>query len=84
MRYIREFENMLMAVRTTKNYNGIEYMYTGPAHLYIGEESAAVGEAYLLGVEDFIFGNHRSHGEVIAKGLSAIHKLSDKELMAIM
>ena len=84
MRYIREFENMLMAVRTTKNYNGIEYMYTGPAHLYIGEESAAVGEAYLLGVEDFIFGNHRSHGEVIAKGLSAIHKLSDEELMKIM
>ena len=84
MRYIREFENMLMAVRTTKNYNGIEYMYTGPAHLYIGEESAAVGEAYLLSVEDFIFGSHRSHGEVIAKGLSAIHKLSDQQLMSIM
>lgn len=84
MRYIREFENMLMAVRTTKNYNGIEYMYTGPAHLYIGEESAAVGEAYLLGVEDFIFGSHRSHGEVIAKGLSAINKLSDEQLMGAM
>ncbi|MEA5151041.1 MAG: thiamine pyrophosphate-dependent enzyme [Oscillospiraceae bacterium] len=84
MRYIREFENMLMAVRTTKNYNGIEYMYTGPAHLYIGEESAAVGQAYLLGVNDLIFGSHRSHGEVIAKGLSAINKLADGELMEIM
>lgn len=84
MRYIREFENMLLSVRTTKTYNGVEYMYTGPAHLYIGEEAAAVGEAYLLEPDDFIFGTHRSHGEVIAKGLSAIHKLSADALGTIM
>ena len=59
-------------------------MYTGPAHLYIGEESAAVGQAYLLGVNDLIFGSHRSHGEVIAKGLSAINKLADGELMEML
>lgn len=84
MRFIREFENMLMYVRTTKKYNGIEYVYVGPAHLCIGQESAAVGQSYLLKKEDFIFGNHRSHGEVIAKGLSAIHKLGDDELSTIM
>ena len=84
MRYIREFENMLMSVRTVKNYNGTEYMYTGPAHLYIGEESAAVGEAFLLDVEDLVFGTHRSHGEVIAKGLSAIEKLDESVLLDIM
>lgn len=33
---------------------------------------------------DFIFGSHRSHGEVIAKGLSAIEKLSEDELISIM
>ncbi len=81
---IREFENMLMSVRTNKNYHGIEYMYTGPAHLYIGEESVAVGEAFLLEPEDFIFGSHRSHGEVIAKGLSAIRKLSETDLEKVM
>nr|HPJ76745.1 thiamine pyrophosphate-dependent enzyme [Clostridia bacterium] len=43
-----------------------------------------VGEAYTLGIDDFIFGSHRSHGEILAKGLSAIEKLSDKELMDIM
>ncbi len=84
MRCIREFENMLMSVRTNKNYHGIEYMYTGPAHLYVGEESVAVGEAFLLEPEDYIFGSHRSHGEVIAKGLSAIRKLSDADLKTIM
>jgi len=84
MKYIRDFENMLLSVRTTKNYKGIEYMYTGPAHLYIGEEAAAVGEAFRLQPNDFVFGSHRSHGEVIAKGLSAIAKLDDAELMRRM
>jgi len=56
----------------------------GPAHLSIGQESAAVGMAWTLTVEDFIFGSHRSHGEILAKGMSAIHKLSDKELTDIM
>ena len=80
MRYIREFENMLLSVRTKKVFKDIEYLYTGPAHLYIGEEAAAVGEAFRLTPDDFIFGTHRSHGEVIAKGLSAIEKLPDEEL----
>lgn len=84
MRYIREFEAMLMSVRTTKQYQGIDYMYVGPAHLYTGQESAAVGQSYLLGADDLIFGNHRSHGEVIAKGLSAIHQLSEEALGQIM
>lgn len=84
MEYIREFETMLMSVRTTKHFNGVDYTYTGPAHLYIGEESAAVGQSYLLECDDFIFGTHRSHGEVIAKGLSSIYKLDDEELIKIM
>jgi 2-oxoisovalerate dehydrogenase E1 component len=40
--------------------------------------------AWTLNVDDFIFGSHRSHGEILAKGMSAIHKLDDAELMAIM
>ena len=43
MQFIREFETMLFSVRTAKHYNGVDYQYTGPAHLYIGQESAAVG-----------------------------------------
>ncbi|MBR5218931.1 MAG: dehydrogenase [Clostridia bacterium] len=84
MRIIREFETMLYLVKTTGGYNGIEYNNPGPAHLSMGQEASAVGQAYLLGKEDFIFGSHRSHGEIIAKGLSAIHKLDDAELMTDM
>jgi len=81
---IREFETMLLTVKTQGNYNGKEFTYPGPSHLAIGEEATAVGQAYCLGVDDFIFGTHRSHHEVIAKAMSAIKKLSDEELDSIM
>jgi 2-oxoisovalerate dehydrogenase E1 component len=81
---IREFETMLNLIKIRGEYNGIAYNHPGPAHLSIGQEAAAVGMAYTLGVEDFIFGSHRSHGEILAKGLSAIAKLSDEQLMHIM
>ena len=84
MQVIRSFENMLNEVKLRGNYQGIEYNHRGPAHLSIGQEASAVGQAYLLGVEDHIFGSHRSHGEILAKGLSAIDKLDDKALMDIM
>ena len=79
---IREFESMLNSIKISNEYNGIEYNHPGPAHLSIGQEAAAVGMAYDLTVDDYIFGSHRSHGEILAKGLSAIQKLSDDKLMA--
>jgi 2-oxoisovalerate dehydrogenase E1 component len=81
---IREFETMINLVKTKGEYNGTPYNHPGPAHLSIGQESAAVGMAWTLTVEDFIFGSHRSHGEILAKGMSAIHKLDDEQLMQIM
>lgn len=81
---IREFETMLQLVKTTGGYSGIEYNNPGPAHLSIGQEAAAVGMAYTLGIDDFIFGSHRSHGEILAKGLRAIQMLSNEELEKIM
>ena len=84
MAYIREFETMLMSIRLKKTYSGVDYSYIGPAHSSIGQEAAAVGQSYLLNENDLVFGGHRSHGEVIAKGLSAIEKMSDEQLMQVM
>jgi 2-oxoisovalerate dehydrogenase E1 component len=84
MVYIREFESMLDRIKKEGIYQGIEYNHKGPAHLSIGQESAAVGQAYHLAPEDFIFGSHRSHGEIIAKSLSAIAKLPENELQTVM
>jgi 2-oxoisovalerate dehydrogenase E1 component len=84
MMIIRAFEEMLDSVKKQGHFKDIPYNHHGPAHLSIGQEAASVGQAYLLDVEDHIFGSHRSHGEILAKSLSAIHKLSDTTLMSIM
>ena len=81
---IREFETMLNLVKTTGGYNGVAYNNPGPAHLSMGQEAAAVGMAYTLTTDDFIFGSHRSHGEILAKGLRSIEILPDAELEKIM
>lgn len=84
MAYIREFETMLDRIKREGVYEGIEYNHKGPAHLSIGQEAAAVGQSYHLTPEDFIFGSHRSHGEILAKSFSAITKLSEEALLQIM
>ena len=39
-----------------------------PCHLYSGEEAIAVGLCASLTDDDYVFGNHRSHGHFLAKG----------------
>jgi 2-oxoisovalerate dehydrogenase E1 component len=84
MMIVREFETMLGNLKAKGSYQAVTYAYKGPAHLSIGQEGAAVGAAMALTPEDHIFGSHRSHGEFIAKGLSAIAQLSPAALSAIM
>ena len=84
MRTIREFETMLNEIKVKSEYNGVKYNNPGPAHLSIGQEASAVGQAYCMDINDFQFGSHRSHGEILAKGLSSINKLDDTELYDIM
>jgi 2-oxoisovalerate dehydrogenase E1 component len=81
---IRGFETMLNDIKLNNSYRGIGCAHNGPAHLSIGQEAAAVGQAFHLGIDDHIYGSHRSHGEILAKGLSAIDKLDDTHLMKIM
>ncbi|MCK9547734.1 MAG: thiamine pyrophosphate-dependent enzyme [Sphaerochaeta sp.] len=84
MLLIRKFEMMLDTIKKEGTYKGISYNHLGPAHLSAGQESAAVGQAMALTVDDQIFGSHRSHGEILAKSMSAIVQLSDDELTRIM
>ena len=81
---LREFENTLNEIKIKGKYKEVTYNHAGPAHLSMGQESAAVGQAFALKVEDHIFGSHRSHSEILAKGLAAIRELDDAALMAVM
>lgn len=81
---IREFETMLDTIKREGSYQGIAYNHKGPAHLSIGQESAAVGQSLSLDPEDFIFGSHRSHGEILAKSFSAARKITEENLLTVM
>ena len=84
MCYIREFETMLNLIKTTSEYQGVPYTHPGPAHLGIGQEAAYVGQAYCLNEDDFSFGSHRSHGEILARGLRAVETMEAEKLDRIM
>lgn len=50
----------------------VDYILNGtiktPVHLYSGQEAIAAGLCENLKKQDYIFGNHRSHGHYLAKG----------------
>jgi len=84
MLIIREFETMLDLIKTKGSYQGINYKHLGPAHLSLGQESATVGMCVNLEAQDYIFGSHRSHGEILAKCLTALKSVKEDELVKIM
>ena len=81
---LREFESMINEIKIKGEYQGFKHSYPGPAHLSMGQEAAAVGQAYILDMDDMTFGSHRSHSEVLARGLASINKLDDAKLYQIM
>jgi 2-oxoisovalerate dehydrogenase E1 component len=81
---IREFETMLNEIKTKGAWNGVEYNHRGPAHLSAGQESASVGQCASLDPDDFVFGSHRSHGEILAKCFSASRKLPAASIQKTM
>jgi pyruvate dehydrogenase E1 component alpha subunit len=41
----------------------------GPVHTCIGQEAVCVGVCAALDKDDYVVGNHRSHGDIIARGI---------------
>lgn len=64
MLLVREFEMKINSLFA----KGLVY---GTTHLCVGQEASAVGTGLTLQKSDLMVGNHRSHGHVLAKGLSA-------------
>jgi 2-oxoisovalerate dehydrogenase E1 component len=81
---IREVETMLNGIKREGTYGGISYTYRGPAHLSVGQEAAAAGQALALTLDDHTFGSHRSHGEILARGMAGIDAAGEHELERIM
>lgn len=63
---VREIVEVETAIR--KKFQAKEFR--GTAHLCFGQEKAAAGISLALDQSDMLFGNHRSHGFIIARGFT--------------
>ncbi|MCX6985067.1 MAG: pyruvate dehydrogenase, partial [Lentisphaerae bacterium] len=58
MLVIREFEEMILKLRTGAYECIKEYEYRGPTHLSIGQEATAAGACTALNLTDYITSTH--------------------------
>ncbi|MCF7853434.1 MAG: dehydrogenase E1 component subunit alpha/beta [Candidatus Pacebacteria bacterium] len=77
---IREFEDMILKLRTGAYEAIADYNYRGPTHLSIGQEATSAGVCSVLSLADYITSTHRGHGDSIAKGVFAIFEMTEDQL----
>ena len=79
---VREFEEMIVKLRTGAYEACTGFNYRGPTHVSIGQEATAVGCTSGIASDDYITSTHRGHGDSVAKGMAAIRGMSLDELKA--
>jgi len=79
---IREFEEMIIKLRSGAYEACSDYNYRGPTHVSIGQEATAVGSCTGIDSEDLITSTHRGHGDSIAKGCAAVRGMSVEKLQS--
>jgi len=77
---IRAFEEMITELKSRKYTPAEGFKFVGATHLSIGQEAVAVGVMANLNPFDYITSTHRGHGHSIAKGISALYKMSTNEI----
>lgn len=84
MLYIREFEEMIIKLKSRKfiPYEGFQFI--GATHLSIGQEAVAAGTMSALNTGDYITSTHRGHGHSIAKVLFRIYSMNRNELLTFL
>ena len=80
MMIVREFEEMIIKVRSVSYESCVGFEYRGPTHVSIGQEATAVGACVGIAADDQITTTHRGHGDSIAKGCVAIRAMSTAQL----
>jgi 2-oxoisovalerate dehydrogenase E1 component len=80
MLIIREFEEMIVKLRSVGYPPLPKYDYRGPTHVSIGQEATSVGACAALGLQDHITSTHRGHGDSVARGCAVIRGMTEAEL----
>jgi TPP-dependent pyruvate/acetoin dehydrogenase alpha subunit len=72
-KFLEELYRMMVRIRICEE-SFVEPILKGevrcPCHLYTGQEAIAAGICASLDENDYVFGNHRSHGHFLEKGCS--------------
>jgi 2-oxoisovalerate dehydrogenase E1 component len=79
---IREFEEMIVKLRSGAYESCKGYDYRGPTHVSIGQEASAVGSCWGIAPDDYITSTHRGHGDSVAKGCVAIRAMDVARLQS--
>jgi TPP-dependent pyruvate/acetoin dehydrogenase alpha subunit len=74
---VREFEEMIVKLRSGAYEACKGYDYRGPTHVSIGQEATSVGACIGINADDFITSTFRGHGHALAKGLT-VQELLDE------
>ena len=77
---VREFEEMIVKLRSGAYEACSGFDYRGPTHVSIGQEAVSVGACFGLAPDDLITSTHRGHGDSIAKGCMAIRAMDAGKL----
>mgnify|MGYP000871004769 CR=1 FL=1 len=77
---VREFEEMIVKIRSGAYPACAGFEYRGPTHVSIGQEAASVGGIAGIAADDYITSTHRGHGDSIAKGCAAIRAMNVEQL----
>jgi len=77
---VREFEEMIIKLRSGAYAPCADFDYRGPTHVSIGQEATSVGACTGVEPYDYITSTHRGHGDSIAKGCVAIRAMTAGEL----
>jgi len=80
MLFIREFEEMVVRLKSGKFEALPNYKFIGATHLSIGQEAVAAGAMSAIGPDDYITSTHRGHGHSIAKGVFWLRAQSPERL----
>ncbi len=79
---IREFEEMIVKLRSGAYTPLSTFNYRGPTHLSIGQEASSAGACSAILPMDFITSTHRGHGDSIAKVFFSIAAMTAEQLRA--
>jgi len=80
MLVMREFEEMIVKLRTGAYESCKGFDYRGPTHVSVGQEASSVGAVAGVAPDDYITSTHRGHGDSISKGCVAIRAMTVEQL----